>query len=39
VTERRTAVDYARQLQWLAEVRYPTAKTIRWVQDNLNTHR
>jgi hypothetical protein len=32
-------VDYARQLQWLAEVRYPTAKTIRLVQDNLNTHR
>lgn len=39
VTERRTAVDYAYQLQWLAEVRYPTAKKIRLVQDNLNTHR
>jgi len=39
VTERRTAVDYARQLQWLADVRYPTAKKIRLVQDNLNTHR
>ena len=39
VTERRTAVDYARQLQWLAQVRYPTAKKIRLVQDNLNTHR
>jgi hypothetical protein len=39
VTERRTAVDYARQLQWLADVRYPHAQKIRLVQDNLNTHR
>lgn len=39
VTARRTAVDYARQLQWLADVRYPDAKKIRLVQDNLNTHR
>ena len=39
VTARRTAEDYARQLQWLADVRYPQAKKIRLVQDNLNTHR
>lgn len=39
VTARRTAADYARQLQWLADVRYPDAKKIRLVQDNLNTHR
>jgi hypothetical protein len=39
VTARRTAEDYAHQLQWLAEVRYPKAKKIRLVQDNLNTHR
>ena len=39
VTQRRTAVDYARQLQWLADVHYPQAKKIRLVQDNLNTHR
>jgi hypothetical protein len=39
VTERRTAADYARQLQWLADVRYPNAKKIRLIQDNLNTHR
>ena len=39
VTERRTAQDYARQLQWLADVRYPNATKIRLVQDNLNTHR
>ena len=39
VTNRRTAADYARQLQWLADVRYRDAKKIRLVQDNLNTHR
>lgn len=39
VTERRTAADYPRQLQWLADVRYPQGKKIRLVQDNLNTHR
>ena len=39
VTTRRTAQDYARQLQWLADVCYPKAKKIRLVQDNLNTHR
>src|SRR5258708_56269 len=39
VTARRTAEDYARQLQWLADVRYPNAKNIRLVQDNLNIHR
>jgi hypothetical protein len=39
VTKRRTAVDYAWQLYWLADVRYPHARKIRLVQDNLNTHR
>jgi hypothetical protein len=39
VTARRTAADYAHQLQWLADVRYPNSKKIRLVQDNLNTHR
>jgi hypothetical protein len=39
VTARRTGVDYALQLKWLADVRYPTAQKIRLVQDNLNTHR
>lgn len=38
VTERRTAVDYARQLVWLANERYPDATVIRLIQDNLNTH-
>ena len=38
VTARRTARDYAEQLRWLADVRYPQAHTIRLIQDNLNTH-
>ncbi len=39
VTAQRTAADYARQLHYLAEVRYPHADKIILVQDNLNTHR
>lgn len=39
VTARRTAVDYAWRLKWLADECYPQAKQIRLVQDNLNTHR
>ncbi len=39
VTERRTAVDYAWRLKWLADERYPDATKIRLVQDNLNIHR
>lgn len=39
VTDHRTALDYARQLQYLADVCYPQAHKIRLVQDNLNTHR
>ncbi len=38
VTARRTALDYARVVQELVDVRYPTATTIVLVHDNLNTH-
>jgi hypothetical protein len=38
VTERRTKHDFAHQMQWLVDVRYPEAETIRVVLDNLNTH-
>ena len=38
VTERRTRKDYAECLRELVDVRYPDAKKIRLVQDNLNTH-
>jgi len=38
VTARHTAVDYAHVLKELADVHFPTAKTIVLVQDNLNTH-
>ena len=39
VTDRRTKVDFAQQMKWLADERYPQAERIRVVLDNLNTHR
>ena len=39
VTERRTASDQAEEIRQLAEVRYPEARLIRLVCDNLNTHK
>jgi transposase len=38
VTERRTAVDFAQQLQKLVDEDYPEAKKLVLVTDNLNTH-
>lgn len=38
VSETRTAVDWAPQIQELIEVRYPNAGRITLVRDNLNTH-
>jgi hypothetical protein len=38
VTERRTKVDWAHQIQHLVDVRYPDAERIALVMDNLNTH-
>ena len=38
VRERRTASDYAQFMQTLLTCYYPEAKSIRLVQDNLNTH-
>lgn len=38
VTERRTAVDFAHQMKWLVDCRYPEADLIRVVLDNLNIH-
>ena len=39
VTERRTRQDFAHQMQWLVDTRYPEAEVIRVVMDNLNTHK
>ncbi|GBC60747.1 IS630 family transposase [Desulfonema ishimotonii] len=39
MTERRTASDRAEEIKELAEVRYPDARLIRLVCDNLNTHK
>ena len=38
VTERRTKVDFAHQMRWLAAEAYPEADVIRVVLDNLNIH-
>jgi len=39
VTDPRTALDYAAQMQQLVDVHYPDALKIVVVQDQLNTHR
>ena len=38
VTERRTKQDYAQQLKYLVDERYPDAEWITVVQDQLNIH-
>jgi hypothetical protein len=38
MTERRTRLDYAKQIRWLVDRIYPHAECIRIVRDNLNTH-
>ena len=37
-TERRTKIDWALQIQAMLDQRYPEAKKVRLVMDNLNTH-
>jgi hypothetical protein len=39
VTERRTKQDFAHQMKWWVDERYPTAEVIRVVLDQLNTHK
>ncbi len=39
VTEQRTMLDFAHQMQWLVDERYPEAEVIRVIMDNLNTHK
>ena len=39
VTDRRTKLDFAHQMKWLADEAYPQAEVIRVILDNLNTHR
>ena len=38
VTDRRTKLDYAQQMKYLVDVRYPDAALITVVHDQLNTH-
>jgi len=39
VTMQRTMLDFAHQMRWLVDDRYPDAQVIRVVMDHLNTHR
>jgi hypothetical protein len=39
VTARRAKRDFAHQMKWLVDERYPEAEVIRIVMDNLNTHK
>lgn len=39
VTDRHTAVDFAKEVKALLEIRYPRAKTVILVLDNLNAHK
>lgn len=38
ITRRRTKQDFAHAMKWMVDERYPEAKCIRVVLDNLNTH-
>jgi hypothetical protein len=37
-TERRTRIDWARQVERLLTINYPHAEKVRLIMDNLNTH-
>jgi hypothetical protein len=39
ITDQRTRLDFAHQMQWLVNVHYPDAELIDVVLDNLNIHR
>jgi hypothetical protein len=39
VTEQRTKLDFAYEMQWLVDQGYPSATVIRVVLDNLNTQK
>lgn len=39
VREHRTALDWAEEIKYLADVMYPNAKKIILIMDNLNTHK
>jgi len=39
VTEQRTKVDFAHEMQWLVDIGYPEAEVMRVVLDHLNTQK
>jgi DDE superfamily endonuclease len=39
VTDQHTKLDFANQMKWLVDERYPEAELVRVTLDNLNTHK
>lgn len=39
VTAQRTKLDFAQQMKWLVDEKYPEAEVVRVILDNLNTHK
>lgn len=39
VTDRHTGLDFAQQMKWLVDERYPEAEVIEVILDNLSTHK
>ncbi|MCW5967160.1 MAG: IS630 family transposase [Blastocatellales bacterium] len=39
VTDQHTKLDFANQMKWLVDERYPDAELVRVTLDNLNTHK
>lgn len=39
VTDQRTKLDFAQQMKWLIDEKYPEVEVVRVILDNLNTHK
>jgi hypothetical protein len=39
VTDQRTKLDFAQQMKWLVDEKYPEVEVVRVILDNLNTHK
>lgn len=39
ITDQRTKLDFAQQMKWLVDEKYPEVEVVRVILDNLNTHK
>lgn len=39
ITDQRTKLDFAQQMKWLVDEKYPEVEIVRVILDNLNTHK